>query len=212
MHEIQRILDRLGALSCHHDQVFEDLEKLWGYGVEPIRDARLKEALVSFLTEKVPPGFFALAATRSGEYHPVWHNGRCGILKNTWECCLLIPPLALCFPGLVRADRTADPEAIDVALAATIASDTFKWSHDGVWNGGKHLMLAAEAWNDHIKTIGLDTYGLAARTLNGILWHHGVFSPGWKPGMQLSDEHLLVHVADSIMAQRFHAGPLHPEI
>lgn len=177
-----------------------ELDALWKYGVNRIQDSALRKAIEGFLCI-VPLIFFVDPASRSGRFHPSWQHGRHGTLRSIIESCVLVPAMARYIPEIIDVDLKPDQHAIDVALAATIISDTWKKEDVGdVHYGPQHGHVAAKAWRTFAEKDGLDSV-VIEEVADGSIWHYGVYTPGWKHGVVLSPVAQLVHLCDAFTAQ-----------
>lgn len=197
MKHLQERLAHAGVL----DPILQsELNALWKYGVNRIQDTTLRKTIKEFLCI-VPVIFFIDQASRSGRFHPFWQNGRHGTLRSIIESCVLVPAMAQYIPEIIDVDLKPDQHAIDVALAATIISDTWKKEDVGdIHYGPEHGRVAAEVWRTFAKKGGLDST-VIEEVAEGSIWHYGVYTPGWKHGVVLSPIAQLVHLCDAFTAQ-----------
>lgn len=197
MKALQARLEKAGVWSIKLEL---ELKALWKYGVERIGDHHLRETISSFLCV-VPVIFFTDHASRSGRFHPYWQNGKNGTLRSIVESCVLVPDMAHYIPELLDATLAPDPRAIDVALAATIISDTWKKEDVGdIHHGADHGRVAAEVWRKFASARRLDA-ALVEEVAEGSVWHYGVHTPGWTRDIKLPPVAWLVHLCDAFTAQ-----------
>ncbi|MDO8571956.1 MAG: hypothetical protein Q7R79_04725 [bacterium] len=177
-----------------------ELDALWKYGVSRIQDTALRETIEGFLCI-VPVIFFIGPASRSGHLHPPWQHGRYGTLRSIIESCVLVPAMAHYIPELLDEDLQPDPYAIDIALGATIISDTWKKEDFGdIHYGPEHGRVAAKKWRKFAADAELH-FQIIEDVAQGSIWHYGVYTPGWKPDTPLSGIAKLVNLCDAITAQ-----------
>lgn len=202
---MERILDRLKDEMVLDLLIRRELEALWKHGIAAIADEPLSAAVTGFLAGRAPLGFFTKGATKSGKHHPSWQNGRAGILRNTVECCLVLPGLATSLPDFLGERKEADRSMLDVSFAATILSDVFKWDAAGQWNSRPHEIVGAAAWSDYALPLVKSTnlrLDMMMRVESAVRWHHGIWSAGFKRGQRLTPETWLVHLTDTFFAQK----------
>ena len=202
------IKDRLKKPRLWDSIVEYELKALWKYGVERISNKALRESIIHFLEHEAPDGFFLNPASVSGKHHPEWQNRRCGILRNTTECCVLADRFIGTKRELCSAMDGVLPEARDVVLAATILSDTFKYgaatvepSCRGVKSVLEHGEIAADIW---FKNAGMVPSDMAREVFAATKWHLGRFTPGWTPeiGKKFSPCIEVVHLLDAVFADK----------
>jgi hypothetical protein len=198
MEEIRKRIQATGAWSILTDL---ELKAFWKHGVEAIKDEGLRATVAGFL-ETVPPAFFTAPASKSGKHHPPWQNGAHGTLRSITECCVLIPPMSQYIPGMLGAGKRPNSLAVDVALAATIVSDTYKLDHDGTDHGPAHGRIAAGVWKRYAAEQGWTYDFIVDKVAEAVVWHYGIWTPEWRPGVPLSPEALLVHLVDAFTAQK----------
>lgn len=197
---LKALQERLTASGIWDARLEAELKALWKYGIERIGNTALRETVKRFLCT-VPVVFFIDHASRSGRFHPPWQNCRHGTLRSIVESCVLLPAMARYIPEILDSNLVPDAEAIDVALAATIVSDTWKKEDGGdPHHGSDHGRVAAEKWLKFALSDGLDPK-VAERVAQGSFWHYGVYTPGWMPEVRLPPEAWLVHLCDAITAQ-----------
>jgi hypothetical protein len=199
---MKRILERLDRIGERNEGSEAELAALWKYGIEKIAHPGLREVVARFLDERAPVKFFTESATRSGRHHPYWQNRPYGIVRNTVECCLLVPVMAQSFRGMMLEDMTGTiRDSVDVALAATILSDTFKVDANGN-RRDDHPKLAADDWSAFAPTTALVPQELIDRVTLAVRHHHGIWDPELDPAAKLPDEVWLVHIIDAFFAQK----------
>lgn len=178
-----------------------ELKAFWKHGIEAIRDEGLRTTVAAFL-ETVPLAFFFEPSSRSGKHHPPWQNGAHGTLRGITECCVILPRFAQYKPRLLAADKRPMALAVDVALAATIVSDTYKIDHAGTDTGAAHGRIAAGEWKRFAEARRSLYPFLVDKVADAVFWHYGVFTPEWREGTVLSPEAELVHEVDALTAQK----------
>ncbi len=197
---MKHLQERLRKAAMLDSNLQNELNALWKYGVERIKDSALRESIEKFLCI-VPLIFFVDPASRTGRFHPAWQLGRHGTLRSIIESCVLVPAMAQYIPEILDIDLKPDPHVIDVALAATIISDTWKKEDVGdIHYGPEHGRVAAEAWRKSAEKDGLESR-VIEEVAEGSIWHYGVYTPGWKPGVALSPITRLVNICDAFTAQ-----------
>ncbi|MDP3963349.1 MAG: hypothetical protein Q8Q39_02525 [bacterium] len=197
---MQALQARLQEAGIWDEKLESEVKALWKYGIERIGNEALRDAVASFLCF-VPLKFFTDHASRSGRFHPHWQNERHGTLRSIIESCVLVPPMAQYVPQLLDADLKPDQGAIDIALAATIISDTWKKEDIGdVHHGSAHGRVAAMHWIKFAHAQKLDPE-IADAVAIGSIWHYGVYTPGWNPEMEIPPIAWLVHLCDAFTAQ-----------
>ncbi len=192
MEELQRRLEKAGIWDFALEM---EIRALWKYGIEPIGDERLREAIARFLGI-VPQEFYTGAASRSGRFHPPWQRKRHGTLRSIVESCAVLPGWARHVPGILDERKEPDARAVDIALAATIVSDVWKKEDAGdVHHKDQHGRIAAEHWTPFARRCRLDgpTIDLVAEAS---VWHMGVYAPDWTPATRLPLVARLVNLAD----------------
>jgi hypothetical protein len=206
MDKLRERIERAGAWNPIAEL---ELKAFWKHCIEAIKGTALREAVVRFLAEAVPVHFFLEAA--GGKQHPAWQNGRFGMLRNTTECCILLPFMAQYEPGMLDAEKKPVPQLVDVALAATIVSDTFKFDADGRKTGPDHGRVAGKAWREFAEKLGTLPALVIEKVGTASDWHYGVYTPGYVPGLPLTPETWLVHRLDAFFAQRSLEQLYHPK-
>lgn len=198
---MDKLKERLQNDGIWDDKLEAEIKALYKYGINCIRDGTLRDAVEGFLCT-VPAIFFTDHASRSGRFHPPWQNGRHGTLRSIIESCVLVPPMARYIPELVDEKFKVDTHAIDVALAATIISDTYKKADKGdIHYGPDHGRVAAEAWRAFALSRGFDP-AVVEEVVDGSIWHYGIYTPGFVHGTPLSPVSRLVHLCDAFTAQK----------
>ncbi len=208
---MERIRKRLEVAGVWGPVAEWELRAFWKHGIEAIADPALRETVAGFLADVSPVQFFTYAAGTGGKYHPVWQNRPFGMLRNTTECCAMIPKMAQYFPGIVDRERKLIPEKVDAALAATIVSDTFKFDEKGEKTGAAHGEIAANRWREYTKERGTISGAAAHQIEEAVLWHYGIYAPQWRPGVPLSPLIQLVHLVDAFFAQKTLELLYHPK-
>ncbi len=202
MRRLFRRLEKEGVLD---PAVQREIDSLRQHGIFAIASPDLQEAVIDYLTECAPTGFFTKGATRTGKHHPSWQNGPSGILRNTTECCLILPGLASSLPDFLDDGKQVRLDMLDIAYAATIVSDSLKWNRLGEWSTAPHEIAGAKAWTDfalpRVKRTRL-TLGEVLGVEQAVRWHHGVWSADFRKGQGLTPESWLVHLSDTVLAQK----------
>ena len=201
------IQERIQKTGLWNSIVEQELISLWKYGVLRISDSMIRKSIIDFLSQEAPLGFFVNPASVSGKWHPKWQNEKCGILRNTTECCLFADQMLMQYQEFCDTTHRVLPEARDIVLCATILSDTFKYGtlivephSDKAKHIREHGQVAADKWwpiayatcpLNPIKEIYDSTY-----------WHLGRWTPGWTPGVKFSKLTEIVHILDAIFADK----------
>ncbi len=192
MEELQRRLEKAGVWDWALEM---EVRALWKYGVEPIRDERLRATVARFLGI-VPLAFYTDVASKSGRFHPPWQRKRHGTLRSIVESCALLPGWARHIPEILDDRMEPDPRAVDLALAATIVSDVWKKEDAGdVHHGAEHGRVAAERWAPFARGEGLDAETVDA-VADASVWHMGLYAPGWTRATVLTPITRLVNFPD----------------
>ncbi len=195
---MKKLAERLEKADIFSIQLEKEIDALWKYGVEKIADEKLRQAIVGFLCSAVPLVFFTDHASRSGRFHPPWQNQKHGTLRSIIESCVLLPGLAQHFPELFNEDMEPKTEALDIAFAATIISDTWKKADAyDIHYGSRHGRIAAEYWQEYATKEGIDP-ALIKEIAHCSVWHHGIYAPDWEPGIILSPLVRLVNLCDVV--------------
>jgi hypothetical protein len=187
---------RLEVVNAWNPELAALLQRLWQYGVNGIHELGLRALVDEFLQERVPVQFYLEPASHSGKHHPTWQNREHGTLLSIVESCVLVPPMAVAVPALVDRNRQPISLAVDVALAATLISDTFKVDDDGKPTKAQHGRCAAEAWTEFALARRRTYPEIVKRAAEASFWHYGIFSPEWIEGTVFSPETQLVHIVD----------------
>jgi len=192
---LETIKNRLERMGLWDKIVKRELKSLWKYGVEKISDLGIKASVIDFLSEEAPLSFFLNPASPSGRHHPTWQNGKCGMLRNTTECCLLIEDQLKMYHDFCDAEDNVLSMPRDIVLAATILSDTFKYDKEIV-NGhevigiGKvnknHGKVAAQIWRDKYRARYPITIRVTNEIFQAVYWHLGRWTEGWTPQTKFS--------------------------
>jgi len=191
---LEAIKNRLERMGLWDKIVEQELKSLWKYGVEKISNPGIKASIVDFLSEEAPLSFFLNPAFPSGKHHPAWQNGKCGILRNTTECCATVEDHLRMYHDFCDENDNVLSLPRDIVLAATILSDTFKYGKE-ILNGvekisskvnGNHGKIAAHIWRDKYRA----RYPITARAANevfqAVYWHLGRWTEGWTPQTKFS--------------------------
>lgn len=192
LEELQRRLETDGIWN---DELAWRVRALWKYGIEPISDPKLRETVEGFLLV-VPLAFYTDHASRSGNFHPPWQNVRHGTFLSIVESCVLLPGWARHVPEILDAKKEPSRHIIDLGLAATIVSDSWKKEDAGdVHHGPDHGRVAAEHWTRFANRAGLRRY-LTDSIAEASIMHMGVYAPDWRPGTTLLPLTRLVNLPD----------------
>mgnify|MGYP006919667195 CR=1 FL=1 len=192
MEELQRHLEKAGTWNAGLEW---RVRALWKYGIEPISDPKLRETIENFLLF-VPLAFYTDHASRSGNFHPPWQNVAHGTFLSIVESCVLLPGWARHIPEILDAEKNPSQRAIDLGLAATIVSDSWKKEDVGdKHHGPDHGRVAAEHWAPFALADGLDRR-TTMEIADASVMHMGVYAPDWKPGTKLSPLAHLVNLPD----------------
>lgn len=154
----------------------KDLAALAYHGFDKIQNVPLRTAVTEFMNNETPLDFYwsevGPAITKD---HPNHHTNPFGLLRSVVERLVMIPALAPYIDGTSKNDGTVDALALDIALAATLISDTQHRGLLGILTKGSHTEGAAYAWEKfHPKTSPTVTQKvIAVRVTDAVLWHHG---------------------------------------
>ncbi len=192
------------------DQIVkQELGALWKYGVERITDTNIKEAVIDFLENVAPVGFFVNPASASHKYHPRWQCKKSGILRNTTECCLLVDRFLQNDAEFCNEKGEVLSKFRDIVLAATILSDTFKYGYrridpenpqSGLLNR-EHGKIAAGKWRASKKALQVQPE-IREAIYEAIYWHVGRWTPGWTPGLPISKLTYITHTIDIVLTEK----------
>lgn len=172
MKTLRRRLKKAGILDARLRAEINALER---HGTACITNPALRSAVEEFLCV-VPLAFFTDTASRSGRLHPPWQCGRHGTLRSIVESCVLLPGWARHVPDILDANKNPDPRAVELAMAATIVSDTWKKEDAGdVHYGAQHGRVAAEHWLPFALARGVDR-DVAESVAEASVWHMGVYA------------------------------------
>ncbi len=192
-----------------------ELKAFWKHAILPIQWTGVQHTVVGFLRDVAPVQFFTAPASPSGKHHPPWQNQPYGMLRNTTECCLLIPGMSQYVPAFVGVDRKVDPKWIDLALAATIISDTFKFVADDKTIGAEHGSAAAANWLVYARRRRWMNEPDIEKVFDAVFWHYGIWTPQWRKeddlARPLSPLAMLVHQVDAFFAQNALAKLYNPK-
>jgi hypothetical protein len=208
---MEKLRARMEGAGVWNAEAALKLEEFWKFCVEAIADSALKLCLAGFLEEEAPAQFFCEGASATGRHHPSWQNQRFGMLRNTVECCLLVPAMAQYVEGMVDADRKPIPGKVDIALAATVVSDTFKVGANGERTGPEHGSIAAAHWKAYASRRQLVGEDVIDDVFSAVYWHYGIYTPAWRKGVVFTPETRLVHLVDAFMAQKSLERLFHPK-
>lgn len=86
-----------------------------------ISDKRLKEFLIAYLEECVPPYFYVVPASSSGKYHPKYALGVGGLVRHTKACVKIAEDLLS-----LEQNEVLNECYHDDIIFALIVHDTFK--------------------------------------------------------------------------------------
>ncbi len=208
---MEKLRARMESAGVWNAEAAIRLEEFWKFGVEAIYDTGLKLGVACFLEEVAPAQFLYEGASGTGKHHPAWQNGRFGMLRNTVECCLLVPGMARYVEGMTDVEKNPIRGRIDVALAATIVSDTFKVGANGERTGPEHGSIAAAHWKAYASRRQLADLDVIDDVFTAVYWHYGVYTPAWRKGVTFTPETRLVHLVDAFMAQKALERLFHPK-
>ena len=153
-----------------------ELEALTRHGPDAIDDRPLRQAVSTFLEFETPMDFFSSEAGPAIiRDRPNHHTNPFGLLRSVIERLVMLPALAPHVDGMLRYDGTVDRLALDVAIAATLVSDTQHSGLFGILKKGNHAEIAAYAWRKfHPKTNpSITERVIAERVADAAQWHHG---------------------------------------
>ena len=205
---MQKIIEKLKVNNLLSETVKKELASFWQYCVEPVSDPKLKDALVYFLEETAPLGFFVNPASSSGKTHLRWQRGEGGILRNTTECCLALNQQLRIYPQFTDKNYNVLPQHRDIILIATILSDTFKYGDEILAASTKkskmipeHGAVAAEKWRAVAEKFAI-LPSTADKIYNATYWHLGRWTPGWTPETKFDLYTGIVHRLDMMFADK----------
>ena len=208
MDGMEGVTKRLKAARQWDEAVETELRGLWRYGIERVANRDVRMALVQFLGEVAPLGFFVNPASSTGRHHPKWQCRRAGILRNTIECCLAVDRQLRIHPELTDDLANPRPEDRDIVLAATILSDTFKYGEREITEvtseskvDPNHGRTAAERWRISAQSFDLATT-IVDPIFDAIFWHLGRFTPGWTLSTTMSLHSSITHRIDMFFADK----------
>lgn len=153
-----------------------DLAALTYHGFDKIQNSPLRNAVAEFMDNETPMDFYWFEAGPAiVKDRPNHHTNPFGLLRSVIERIVMLPAMASHIEGMCRYDGTVDTLALDVALAATLISDTQYRGLFGILKKGSHTTCAAYAWRKfHPKTNpSITERVIAERIADAILWHHG---------------------------------------
>ncbi len=191
MEELQRRLEKAGIWD---DELEWRVRALWKYGIEPISDPKLRATVGGFLLV-VPLEFYTDHASRSGNFHPPWQNVAHGTFLSIVESCIVLPGWARHIPEILDARKNPSQRAIDLGLAATIVSDSWKKEPGDIHHGSDHGRVAADHWTPFALAAGLGRR-TTMKVAEASVMHMGVYAPDWTPHTKLSPIARLVNLPD----------------
>jgi hypothetical protein len=180
--EVGYLLDVLRQKSDKIDDLVEkEIRTLWREGVERISNPNIRQAIKFFYIHVVPVEFFSAPSSMTGNHHPEWHNdvpGGFGILRHIIECCVMADK-ELEIEGYVKRDlddrERIDPDALDIVLAATLVTDTFKNGSWGKRTLRNHGEIAARMWR--LTTTGRVDEWIGSKIADAVHFHYGRYTP-----------------------------------
>lgn len=180
--------------------VRHDTRMLWKYGVLRVQDAALRAALEDFFTNMVAPQFYTTPSSRTGKYHLSWHNKEGGLLRNTVECCKVVPFMMTAYPEFTDNSNPKFPKVLpehqDAVLAATMVSDSMKCGHP--WGDTmirEHGIIAATNFLPVCEKYGVNGV-LAKRVYDATYGHLGRWTPGFTAETKFGPHTQLTHLID----------------
>ncbi len=155
----------------------QDLTSLTCYGLDMIQDVPLRTAVTEFMDNETPMDFYCREAVPEiARPCPSHHADRFGMLRSVVERLIMTPAIAPHIEGMCGHGGTVDALALDVALAATLISDTQYYGLLNILKGkrGNHAEYAAYAWQKfHPKTNpSITERAVAERVADAALFHH----------------------------------------
>lgn len=199
---MDKIKEKLTAAGGLSQEVEIELHPFWKHCVLAVENLEIRGALVTYLEDVAPIEFYVRPASSTGAHHPAWQNKPAGIIRNTVECCLLIPGMMGAFPELSGPppETAPDPLARDIITAATVLSDSQKGGKPwGAATDRNHGAIAAEDFQRVAERLRLNP-AVTSRIVEATRWHLGRFTPGWTPEVVFSPETKLTHLLDMFFA------------
>lgn len=152
-----------------------DILSLVHHGLDMIQDIPLRSAVTEFMDDYTPLDFYWRPDTAKDG--PTHHASQFGLLHSVIERLVMIPAIAPHIEVMCNTDGAMNALALDVALAATLISDT---QYHGFLNTlkknrGDHAEYAAYAWRKFYPKTDPSVTGrvVAERVADAALWHHG---------------------------------------
>ncbi|MDO8522931.1 MAG: hypothetical protein Q7S12_01425 [bacterium] len=208
---MEKIKNKLEDAKLWDKIVEHELHALWKYGVERISNSAIKNSVVDFLEEEAPLGFFVNTVSRTSKHHPKWQCQKAGILRNTTECCLAAKMQLQIYKEFCDENDQVLPEPLDIVLAATILSDTFKYDNDILISkmsrekarlNRDHGKIAANIWRDKYAKRHKIGSAVEKEIFNATYWHLGRWTNGWTTKTKLPLLSEIVHRLDMIFTDK----------
>lgn len=199
---MQRLKERLEKAGVWTPRLESLVAALWKYGIDRIGETGLRETVIDYLVERAPLAFFTTTASQDPNAHTPWQQQVNGGLRGIVESCVLVPPMAKYVTGMLDASKQPIPLAVDVALAATIVTDTFRVDDEGLRPGSAHGRVAAGVWKIFALSKRKTYPFIIDKVADAVFWHYGVYTPEWREGVHLSPEAWLTHLCDAFTSRR----------
>ena len=193
----------------------KDMASLTHHGFDKFKNTALRDVVMEFMDNETPLDFYwSEAGTATTKDRPNHHTNPFGILRSVVERLVMIPALAPHIDDMSRHDGTVDALALDVALAATLISDTHHRGLLGILRKGCHTEGAAYAWEKfHPKTHPSVTQKvIAVRVADAVLWHHGGKDLTSRKPLHIRPEMLLTSLVNAFCLSKEIDSLYHPRI
>jgi hypothetical protein len=203
------------------EELKAEIAALWHWGIERIANPALKTSLIEYYRTAVPWQFFVEPSSASGSHHPPHHNRKGGIVRHLTECCIFAPRLLELYGYTVLVEepkekrekknkkdevrrrlQKVDPQALDVVIAATLITDTFKngcpW---GEKTNPEHGDISAFEWTKVASRLLVDS-SVINKVYIACYWHYGRWTPNQNAAGILALPNpftQIVHLLDAIL-------------
>lgn len=171
-----------------------------------IQNESLRNAVTEYMNHAVPAYFFEIGASSSGKYHPVFSQGKGGLVRHTKAVVMVLDELMK-----LSTYAYMPQDYKDAAYAAAIMHDTCKYGMGQEMDKGaysEHAANAALNWETFCAEAGLSFspfIGMAIRS------HMGQWTTN-KEEKPFTNIDRVVHMADYIASRSFIDIPaLHSE-
>lgn len=167
--------------------------------INRIQNTQLREALMAYFKNIVPDYFWTVPSSSSGKFHSSFDSGEGGLVRHTKMCVLVAEEL-------LRLEEFSQIDP-DCMYAAMLLHDSFKQGRDGRHYRADHPRLAADAWRDFAKAMGLPENITMAITY-AIAWHSGQWSgPSTRDNFEKPNAYMAeikcAHLCDYIASRGF---------